>query len=442
MTDTEITSTFKDGSVGMLLTSQGLNVLAESLLGKRLLFTKVVLGDGVLQVESEDDYREKVLAIDKVISPKMELAIAELKNLNNGEMLIHCLKDNAAVPEGFFAREQAVFAQDQQTGLEILYSYRNSGNASSFVPGNTGPVAKTIDIGIHTIIRNAKNIQAIIDSSYSYVSLKEFRAHESSEHPHPNTPNHYLRVTQSDDFWVTDVDNHLHKLSVDSARKMILGDAADLSLNQTIIDSQAKIDELNIFMKAKDELGLDANLLIVEDFKPATMVDDFKVKVLSCTKDGDLIGVAQDENILIGAEYWISDGINQEKIKVANIVYSTDYYHITLTEKLSYAYDLERVNLYRTTFSKDAPLVDVKSLEWSAQPFEGISANVERTLTLKTSMQNEAAFKIEGDGLLTADGFFTLWNENGSYEQADSDEDLDFSAEEDLDVLFFDDLKE
>ena len=394
--------------IGMLCTKQGLNVLSQGLTGERIIFSRVSLGDGVLEVESESDYREKVLDLKSMINWRMNLPIGSAENLGNGEMLLTCAADNATVPEGFFAREQAVFAIDQATGKEILYSYRNSGDASSFIPANTGPVTKNIKFGIHVIIQNAKNVQAVIDNSFAYVSTNDYNEHVESKHPHPNIPNHYLDVHDTKKFWVTDEDDDLHQISLGNVRQVILGDAANLipSLGKTITDNKAKIDELDVFIKAENELGLNANVMIVEDFNPASTVDDFSVKVLSCARGGRLIGVESDNGIYKGAHYWISDGVNSELVQIAGVSYSTDYYHVTIRQGLIYDYNLETVKLYRTTYKSG--IVDTKFLTWKGGSFAGISANIEREIIFDTSHENSAAMQIEGEGLLDNEGYFTL----------------------------------
>ena len=399
---------FELGTVGMLCTKAGLNVLSQGLTGERIIFNRVAIGDGILECDSESDYRQKVLNLDDMINWRMDIPIVECTNLGNGEVLLHVIKDNAEVPESFFARERAVFAIDPATGEEILYGYINTGDASSFIPSNTGAIIKVIDFSIHTTIQNAKDVQAIIDQSFAYVSLEKYYQHVESEHPHPNTPNHYLDVSNTNAFWVTDEDSDLHKMSVDNVRQVILGDAASLvpSLGKTIIDNKLKIDELDIFTKAQNELGLDANLMIVEDFNSTSTVDNFSVKVLSCARGGRLIGVESDNDILRGAYYWISDGVNAELIQVTGISYLTDYYHVAIAQGLTYDYNLDKVALYRTTYK--AGTVDVKKLSWRGGEFSGISANVEREIIFNTSAENAAAMQIEGEGLLDDEGYFTL----------------------------------
>ena len=405
-TSTE-TSTFTLAKMGMLNTAVGLDVLAEGLRGERIIFTKLAIGDGELNVTSEGAYREAVLNMTSMVNRRMDLPLVEIKNQGNGTVKIHAIKANAEVAESFFAKEQAVFCLHPRTGKEILYAYRNSGISSDFIPANTGPVTKMIDLSITTVIQNAQHVEAILDASFAYVSIADYTAHVESEHPHPNTPNHYLNVSDADRFWVTNNDDHLHQITVDNVKDILLGD-----VTAKITGNESKIKELEIFTLAKNELGLDANLMIVEDFAPATEVDNFSVKVLSCARGGRLIGVETDDGIRIGTYYWITDGVNQELVQVKGVTYSTDYYHVTLAQGLTYDYNLSAVKLYRTTY-KDFGVVDKKSLSWSGKTFSGIEANIERILTLETENSNKAAFSISGEGLLTTDGYFTLTQDKG-----------------------------
>ena len=291
------------------------------------------------------------------------------------------------------------------------------------------------------MIQNAQNVEAILDTSFAYVALAEYRAHEESAHPHPNTPNFYGKVSATNAFWVTNEDNHLYQMSVDNARQMILGDAAELipALGKTIKDNQSKIDELKIISDAKNELGLDANMMIVEDFNPVTEIDVFKVKVLSCAQNGKIIGVQTDEGIIAGQFYWISDGFNQELVQVTGTVYSTDYFHVELAERLTYAYNANTVYLYRTTAFKNVATVDQKSVSWTpSASFKGISANIERVKILDTSKKNRAALQIEGEGFATKDGYFTLTNDEGTFTYTDggADESQEWVTDEDMDDLF------
>ncbi len=413
MTDTEIESTtYIMGSTGMLCTAEGLDVLSEGLLGKEILFTRVALGDGELSAVSEEDYRAKVLGLTEMINWRVDVPIVEKVNQGNGKMLLHAMKDNAEISDSFFAREQAVFAKHPVTGKEILYSYRNSGDQSSFIANNLGPVARVLDVGLITVIQNAKNVNAVIDASFAYTARKDFTEHVDGEHPHPNIPNHFSDVTDATEFWVTYNDSHLHKIKLDNARQVLTGE-----LSKTVESNRSRINELEKIILAKEEVGLDANILIVEDFNPITELDMFSCKVVSCSRGGRLIGVDTVDGIVKGAYYWISDGVNQELVQVGGVAYGVDYYRVTLEVPLTYDYN--GAKLYRTTYTDKH--ADKKTLKWIPRTvFNGIEANLEREIWADTSQSNKTAIKMEGEGMVTSTGYMTLdKNFKGEYTHSD-----------------------
>jgi len=384
---------------GMKLTSAGLNILSQGLLGAQLLFPRVGLGDGDFDYETES-----VLEIKEMRRWQKDLPITEMKIVGNGEVVFVCKQTNSDVVDGFWCKEYGVFAIDPADGKEKLYSYVNFGDESSYLPNNLGPVIEDLKIGITTVIRNATNVVAVLDESFAYTAQGEFKDHINSDHPHPNTPNHYADVTDADNFWVTSNDNHLHKLSVNNARQILIG------------DKDEQDDRLKILI-AKEELGLDANVLVVEDFNPVTELDTFSCKVLSCAKGGALIGVDSVDDIVKGDHYWIADGVNQELIQVRGVAYGVDYYRVTLEVPLTYDYN--GAKLYRTTYHDKQ--VDKKSLSWIPRTvFKGIEANLEREIYADTTLANSAAIKIEGEGMVNSNGYMTLdKNFKGEYSHSE-----------------------
>ena len=372
---------------GMKLTSAGLNILSQALLGAQILFTRVGLGDGEFDYENES-----VLDVKELRHWQKDLPITELKIVGNGTVVLVCKQANSDVVDGFFCKEYGVFATDPADGKEKLYSYVNFGDESSYLPNNLGPVIEDLKVGITTVIRNAENVIAVLDESFAYTAQQEFKDHINDAHPHPNIPNHFADVTNADHFWVTLNDNHLHKLSVENARQILLdGSAAD--------DADLKL------LIAEKELGLESNVLIVDELNPPTELDEFTCKVVSCAKGGRLIGIDTLDGIIKGAHYWIADGVNQELIQIAGVAYGTDYYRATLEVALTYDYN--NAKLYRTTYHDK--LVDKKYLKWIPRTvFNGVEANIERDVYADTTLFNSAAVKIEGEGYMTQTGYMTL----------------------------------
>lgn len=381
-------------SMLMRLTAAGKRVLARGLIGEEIKFTKIVIGDGEFDYETESVYD-----LTEIKNWRMDLPLVSKKVEGDGLAYVEAYLSNAEVYDAFAAREHGLMAIDQTTGEEILYAYNNVGNEYDFIPNNTSSAFKNLILGYYVEIDDAENITAVIDLSVAFINTDDFQNHINAAHPHPNTPNHYGDVTSTSRLWATDEDNHLHKISVNNLKEVLRDDTAEVE-NETPLSDEEKI------FRAKNELGLDANLLMVEDFEGGDDVtDNFKVRVTSSAENGSLLGLENITNLNTGAYYTISDGYNQEVVQIKSVRYNISGYHAVLFGRLVNAYDWNNTYLYRTTTAG----ADKKTLTWlPSEGFGGIEANIARTLELETKLDKADDFDISEDGALTIDGYFTL----------------------------------
>lgn len=381
-------------SMLMRLTAAGKRVLARGLIGEEIKFTKIVIGDGEFDYETESVYD-----LTEIKNRRMDLPLVNKKVEGDGLAYVEAYLSNAEVYDAFAAREHGLMAIDQTTGEEILYAYNNVGNEYDFIPNNTSSAFKNLILGYYVEIDDAENITAVIDLSVAFINTEDFNAHINSKHPHPNTPNHYGDVTSTSRLWATDEDNHLHKISVNNLKEVLRDDTAEVE-TETPLSDEEKI------FRAKNELGLDANLLMVEDFEGGDDVtDNFKVRVTSSAENGSLLGLENINDLKTGAYYTISDGYNQEVVQIKSVRYNISGYHAVLFGRLNNAYDWNNTFLYRTTTAG----ADKKTLTWlPSEGFGGIEANIARTLELETKLNKADDFDISEDGALTIDGYFTL----------------------------------
>lgn len=379
-------------SYGMRLTAAGQKILARGLLGEQILFTKVSIGDGEFDYETESVYE-----LTAMKNWRMDLPLTAKKVQGNGEVYIEAFLSNAEVYEGFACREHALIALDQTTGKEVIYAYRNCGNEYDFIPSNSGSALKNIYMEYIAEIRDAENIEAVLDLSVAYINRQDFDAHINALHPHPNTPNHFGDVTETDKIWATDHDNHLHKISLNNLKALLREDSGE---------KESALSETDKIARAKQDLGLDANILVIEDFNGGEKVtDDFKLKVTSSAENGALIGVENIAGLKTGALYTISDGYNQESVEILSVRKNLSGFHCKLKKRLDNAYDWNATYLYRSTDSG----AEKKELVYApSEGFAGIEANIGRTLELSTRIENAADFEISGEGFLDAEGYFKL----------------------------------
>ena len=358
----------------MKLTRAGQKALAKSLAESfELHFTKFATGSGDFDYETE-----RVYDLTELKHWEMDLPITELKVIGDGTAEISAYLSNAEVVKGFPCKEHGLYCLDEN-GDEFLFSYRNVGNDYDFIPSFTGSAVKNIFLTEEVEIRDAENITAQIDLSVAYVNTEDFKEHVESAHPHLNTPNHYDDVQTTAEIWATDNDNHLHKISIDNLKNILRED--------TVAE---KVD-------AAAELGLNANLLFVEDFTENTILDTSTTLVTSCAEHGNLLGVADFKNLQTGARYVISDGTAAEFVDIQSLRKNQSGLYALLKNPLANSYKNPR--LYRT-----APdICDTQKITWQSDKFEGVHANLIRELPLLFESKD-----IRGDGFINSDNFFTL----------------------------------
>ena len=427
------------------LTNAGKEILAKGLIGKQIRFSKVAFGAGDFNYDTES-----VADLTELKDWRMDLPLVDKRMDGDGTVTIVALCTNFELTEGFPAKEIGVFAKDPDTDAEVLYAYKNVGDEYNFIPAKTGPVVKNARFAYIVEIQDAENVSFDINFAFAYVSMDDFEAHINSTEPHPNTPTHFDDVENFDCFWVTDSDSDLHKISVDEVKKILgivssenkttekistdedfenvtseetglnVNDFAANFLPENVSRETNDLENLSEFVETKAEIGLaEPNILLIENFNPATLIDDTKIKITSCAKGSDLISAVSLDGVKVGAEYFLSDGVSCETIKIANIIISTSSIEISganfifKTETaLENSYNLDETFLLRSNVSPENKKIvgnlPVQSRLWRGRRiFSGIAANVTQILKLDFAAENAAAFNVSGDGFF-ADGKFCL----------------------------------
>lgn len=366
-------------SVNIRLTRQGKKVLAQGLLGEEIHFTRVIVGDGAFDYETESVYEMTALK-----SPQMVLPLVEEKIIGDGTVYLKAYLSNAELNHGFECKEHGIFAIDQETGEEILYAFKNDGEEYCFIPSNTGSVKKNVFVSYVVEIQDAENVTAMLDLSVAYINVTDFEEHINSTAPHPNTPTKKDDVETTAEIWCSDNDSHLHKIKIENLRELLKsGEVADEKLDVQAI---------------QNELGLSsANVLMIEDFKSDDVTDYFKSKVRSYAEHGNLLGIDTPKNLKTGGLYILSDGVGSELVTVETVLKNEGGYYARLESPVANTYQTANLYLYRTT---PAPC-NKNSLTWHGANFSGVRANISRTLELENYID------IQGDGFI-ADDFLVL----------------------------------
>ena len=394
------------------LTVKGLALLTKTMAGRTALkFSRVMMGDGQLN-EGQD-----IKSLTDLISPKLNLPIVETTIPGNGLVEIETLLQNVNLVQGFFAREIGIYAIDPDEG-EILYSVRNTGNDSEYVPA--GGVGEDISIFycVVTVIDQIETVTAVINENLTFISRVDFNEHKEDINPHPNL----LQVGKEVDSFAylnCDFDGSNKKLnwiSLDNARKAILGgEASTIPIMQSRIN-QLEIEQANIALQQEAENMMpDCNMLLAENFVEPDTIDRLEVHVTSCAAGDDSIDVESNYGFVLGSWYWITDGVHAEYVQIKSVIRNGSINRIILTKALVETYAIAQTKIYRTTAwisqtgivhgSGDVLGVTYKpKVIWSGTS-EGSVSDV--TIPLDTSLSNADNFIVDGV-IFTSDNLVSL----------------------------------
>ena len=154
---------------GVELTNAGRALLAKVLTGKTLKFTCGWAGDGYVP-EGQD-----VAELQDVISRHRQIQINNIEIPNNiGTASISLELSNKELIQGFFIREVGIFAEDPDTGREVLYGYCNSGDTADFIPGQSGVDVVFYRFDITVVIGQAEKVTAVFAENPLHVSYVQF----------------------------------------------------------------------------------------------------------------------------------------------------------------------------------------------------------------------------------------------------------------------------
>lgn len=395
---------------GSIMTRAGLDLLAKGIIGKQIKFTRIALGDSFLDGELVEITDAEILELTALIHHTQDIPLTACQFNGNGTVSIQGYLQNANLQSGFWLREIGLFAEDPDTHQEILYSYKNSGLLSSYTPSGKGAVITNDIINLVTVVDNASNITAVLDTGLIYVSQAQMVEHINSTAPHPNTPLLKDELNAAPVIWSSNADNHLHPLTIENLTAQILSDDAEPISRLSNRIAQVETNVANIAMQID---SADTNLLLAEDFKALDAVDLVKVKVLNTVGGPSDVYTESLDGILVGHYYTISDGVRNQFLRVQSLNTNGGLCNVMFDSAVLSTFNLSNTYLYRTTAVVDngraAGSNVVNQSAFSLDyVWQGASASVVQTLTLNTTQSSLFNFELSGAYSFNSDGFFTL----------------------------------
>ena len=148
---------------GNTLTNLGKDLLARAIIGgEALTFTKIELGKGV----PSGDYEE----LTGLVEPFKVLTITSTAKLEGGSYRVRTAFSNGGITEDTYLKEIGVFARGED-GIEILYSYCYT-DTPDLIPAEGAGILERVE-DVITYISNAANVNAVIDQSKVYATIKD-----------------------------------------------------------------------------------------------------------------------------------------------------------------------------------------------------------------------------------------------------------------------------
>ncbi len=129
-------------------------------------FTHIQMGDGTITTQA-------VSALTALINPVVTLPVTGI-SIGSNYAKLQTDFDNTSLTEGFYWREVGVFAEDPDTGKEILYCYGNCGELAEYISSAGEHTIRKI-INVSAIIGDAENVTAEITDDTYYSPLDQLQ---------------------------------------------------------------------------------------------------------------------------------------------------------------------------------------------------------------------------------------------------------------------------
>lgn len=337
---------------GARITQAGLNLIAKGNTGATVEFTRVVLGDALDGNEIKTPTDEEVLSMTNVIHAKKSIPkMADAQFTGGGTFTIKFPLNNADYTEGFWCREIGLFAKDPDTKKEILYCYKNNGALSTYVPAGDGAIVMNLIVSLITIVDQTTDVKVTVSADFQFVTAADLQNHITDKNPHPNLPIVKSELVSSTYFWATGDDRQLHPVSKSNLQTEILGGSVNSipALNSRVGQNEINIANLYMQLKAQAETGLDANLLLIEDFANCECIDMLNKKVNVNFDGGNYITVDSFDGLKIGHLYTLTDGKRSQTVRITSFGVNETSKAVFLNKNVNTRLSESKTTLRRTT---------------------------------------------------------------------------------------------
>ena len=385
-------------SDGMILTQKGRILLAKAITGKSLTFTRAFVGTGDL------GNRDPFLLTD-LIARKLSLPVTAMRTAQTGIAEVTVEISNKNITSGFFMKEYGLFARDPDDNSEVLYSYCNKGERAGYLEGFDGTNPVNFTLSFITVIDQAQNVTAIIESGYNYVTHTTLDSRLESLFAPSQNPAGFFAFTSNDE-------RRLRPIPLNDTRKSIMGLTDINSLINRVERLEDAINQITLALNVQ-EIFPGTSHFMAEDFIVPDTIDLYTAQVTSVITGDDSIDCLPIEGLLPGSIYTLTDGAASEYVQVESISYENGIMRVILYDRVKNNYNLPNTRLIRTTadihsgnaYGSSA----MHNITWlPSVTWKGLTASGSFTAALDSSVSNSDAFTFTGNAVINSDGSITL----------------------------------
>ena len=411
---------------GSYMTAAGLDILAKAAATKTISFSHVQLGTATTSCgRIATPTHEQILARTALYNPMLRINVQtdDITFNGNGTASVRVVVDSKALKtqglaQGFWCREVGLFAIDPDSGATVLYSYKPYGALGFFVAGYDSATAIKVTVNLITVIDQATNITATIDGSSVSVTQAEFSDHRTSEDPHPNFLSKGTAVTTSTKFWAASSDEKsIQPISASNLKQQLLGGDINNLAEMGSRISQTEINIANLFLELNSmkDSGLEANLLLFEDFAESRFTDFMSVDVEEAFAGDTGACVASLDGILEGHTYIIKDKKNSQMVTVKSVGTNDGKLRVFFEETLTANYGIGQTQLVRTKGVIDGNKLSSAGTEQTkkitlprSSAYKGVTTSTPYITPTEINLDNSGNFELDGDFEFTGSNQITL----------------------------------
>ncbi|WP_462385176.1 phage tail-collar fiber domain-containing protein [Intestinibacillus massiliensis] len=148
-------------------TTGGREMALRTLVGEKLIFTQIAIGDGQLGSLPP-------AAMTELAHEILRVNISKIQNSTSGFVSVRGSFTNAGLQTGFYWRELGVYAK-MEGESEQLYCYSNAQELAEFIAAAGSEIIEKV-ISIPAVVGDAENVTAVIDESLVFATQEELAA--------------------------------------------------------------------------------------------------------------------------------------------------------------------------------------------------------------------------------------------------------------------------